>query len=526
MLIATGWDAPTPTEYRDFSHDFARWGFDGTVIEPTRKTSNGTVVRASNAFSSERWEADEFTSAISDLKMAGENSLQRNFLRLKANPGNVDWFDDAGWKNIVHHWQLLARVAREGHLAGIAYDPECYTSPWQQFDYRAQPDKERHTFAAYAAQARLRGREVMAAVVAEYPNITILGYRLLSNLLPAVTYGRDPSPALAQHTYGLAPAFIDGWLDRIPSTVTLIEGNEDSYLYNEPASFALAYARIRINAPLLISPENRDKFRVRCQIAHAVYLDAYCSLPGSPWHIDLGGESASVRLAANATAAFAYSDGYVWFNGETGRWWPAARSPYSLWPDKLPGVDRALKSARDPAGTAREYLAAAQPTENLLVNGSFEQKGGGDSESPGWSIWQGRNSKGQFEFCRNPLTQYGHCALITRTDDGCLVQELAVQPSEWYVISVRVRNKGSSYAGIKVRWQTTDGSWADTDREIIITPTSSTAADDWQECLGLATVPPRADKLVLLLLVRNQHTDGDAVWFSDAKVMRISSINR
>ena len=50
----------------------------------------------------------------------------------------------------------------------------------------------------------------MRAVAEEYPEITVITYRLFCDLLDAS--GSHNLPAkLEPHTYGLQPSFVDGW---------------------------------------------------------------------------------------------------------------------------------------------------------------------------------------------------------------------------------------------------------------------------------------------------------------------------
>ena len=108
---------------------------------------------------------------------------------------------------------------RESGLSGILYDAEPYTPPYSQFLYRAQPQHEEHSFTEYCVQARQRGREVMQAVAEEYPELTIMTYRLFCDVLPVLDSG-NPSAALEPSVYGLQPAFVDGWCDVLPPADT------------------------------------------------------------------------------------------------------------------------------------------------------------------------------------------------------------------------------------------------------------------------------------------------------------------
>ncbi len=315
-LIATGWDSPTPARFRNELAAFEAWqAFDGTTIAATRKLPDGRVVDARNAFGREPWQWSEFAAALADLQAVKPVSATENFLFAYANPGDVDWFDDAGWSQIVDHWRLLARLARQAGLRGVLYDAEPYTPPHSQFLYRAQPGADEHSFAEYEAKARQRGREVMQAVADEYPDITIMTYRLFCDLLPAVESG-NVSAAIQANSYGLQPGFVNGWFDVAPPTLRIVDGNEDAYRFNSPAEFNRAFVRLKLVAGGFISDEHRQKFRMQYDVGHGIYLDAHVNPPSSPWYIDRQGGTSAQRLTANVASALAASDGYVWIYGE------------------------------------------------------------------------------------------------------------------------------------------------------------------------------------------------------------------
>ena len=228
-LIVTGWDSPNAAQFREHLAEFEKLGlFEGTNIDPTRRPKDGAVVSAKNAFSREPWRWEEFADALADLRAAktSTTTCRETFLMLYANPGDVDWFDDAGWRKVVNHWRILARLAKQGGLRGLLYDAEPYTKPHSQFRYGAQAGREQHSFAEYRAQARVRGGEVMRAVAEEFPEVKIFCYRLFSDLLPMLESG-DFTRALEADTYGLQPAFVDGWMEALPPGLTIVEGTED-----------------------------------------------------------------------------------------------------------------------------------------------------------------------------------------------------------------------------------------------------------------------------------------------------------
>ncbi len=354
-LIQTGWDTPDTAQFRRDLPAMEQWPFDGVVVSAQGRARDGTVFDAKPAFSTNRWERPAFSGALADLQAAHSTRLTDNFLILLANPGNVDWFDDAGWQEIVAHWRLLAWLAHKGRLKGLLFDPEPYTDPFKQFQYAAQPQRAQHSFADYEQKARERGREVMRAVTAEFPDAVVYSYFLFGECARALRAGGDPQARLASETYGLLPAFADGWLDVLPPSVTLIDGNERAYRYNSEAAFNAAFVQLKSDCQAFVSPENRAKFRAQLQVSHGIYLDAYVNPPGSSWFIDGLGGSRVNRLEANVAAAFHAADEYVWIYGEKARWWPprqAGPKTPPTWPEVLPGAESALKNAKDSWGAA------------------------------------------------------------------------------------------------------------------------------------------------------------------------------
>ena len=155
----------------------------------------------------------------------------------------MDWFDDAGWKEIQEHCRLLARLAHQGGLKGLLFDPEPYTEPFKQFKYSSQARRTEHSFEDYCRKARQRGREVMDAVASEFPDLVLFTYFLFGECSRALGEGGDPQLELAGHGYGLLPAFANGWLDRLPPVVNVIDGNEGAYRYNSEARFNAAFVQ-------------------------------------------------------------------------------------------------------------------------------------------------------------------------------------------------------------------------------------------------------------------------------------------
>ena len=509
QLLQTGWDSPTAAQFKTGIEQFEKWNiFDGAAVLPTRRLGDKDVI-CSAAFLTNHWEWSEFADCVRDLQAARSRRCTNNFLMLLANPGNVSWFDDTGWNEIVDHWRLLARAARHGGMAGIIFDPEPYTKPWSQFLFYAQPDKDRHMFAEMNAKARERGRAVMKAVREEFPNMTLLAYRLFSDLPPS----GDPSQPninLQSSLYGLLPAFVDGWCDELPAGVSIIDGNEAAYRYDSELDYSSAFARLKLGALDFVSPENREKLRRQFFVSHGIYLDAYVPAPGAKPYFDFKERSPQNRLIAFASAALGAADGPVWIYGESAQWWPKQTNSIT-WPDKFPGIQDALGAAKDPTAFARDYLRNAKLQENLLRDIEF---GSGDKGRGPWFPWQGTDSKGK-------LNRSDKGVVLAAMENGAFSQGVPFKPGEIYAIGARVKSTGPGDVGVLINWQNSAQKWVAGAHRVEFTATQPADAENWGQIAGMVRVPPDASSLVFLFFARKQGLTGEAT-FRDPIVARIN----
>jgi hypothetical protein len=525
-LIVTGWDSPDTAQFRRDVRTMEQWPFDGAIIYAQGRGSDGGLFDARAAFGSNHWESAGFANALADLKAAHSDKLTDNFLILGANPGDVDWFDDAGWKEIQEHCRLLARLAHEGGLKGLLFDPEPYTEPFEQFKYSSQARRTEHSFDDYCRKARQRGREVMDAVVSEFSDVVFFTYFLFGECSRALGGGGNPQLELAGHGYGLLPAFANGWLDRLPPAVKVIDGNEGAYRYNSEAMFNAAFVEIKNECQALVWPENRSKFRAQLQVSHGIYLDAYVNPPSSPWYIDgLGGPRVN-RLERNVASALRAADEYVWVYGEQARWWPPrqpdAKAP-ATWPEVLPGVEFALLNAKDPMEAAQRKLKELRSQgglTNLLVNGDFEASRDGQPES--WSHWQDeKESHGLFS--HDPVVGAARpgSACLSGVEHGCFVQAVTAEPGQRYILCAKVRQSGAGAAWLTARWQTREGRWTAEDQDRHFSAPAPNGTSAWGEVVSNVTVPEGAGRLVVLAGVSGQQNQNDRAWFDDVLAVRL-----
>ncbi|HPD14226.1 MAG TPA: hypothetical protein PLE19_04720 [Planctomycetota bacterium] len=530
-LIATGWDQPDTERLVRHLAEMEKRPFDGVVVAAVGYADATRRVPLRAAFAKEPWQRDWFQPCLAHLKACKFSRFTDNFLILGANPGNVDWFDDAGWAHVAEHWRIAAWLAKQGGLRGLLFDPEPYTPPHNQFSYTAQPGRGGRSFDAYAAKARERGRQVMAAVAAEFPDAVLFCYFM--NVVASTATGRaNPNRLLASHGYGLLPAFVDGWLDAAPPTVTFVDGCEMAYLYNSVGQYLEAALLIKGACQELVSPENRAKYRAQVQAGFGLYLDAYWNPPTSPWHVDGLGGSRVDRLRANARTALRVADEYVWVYGEQFRWWPTPnqRVKEETWPEALPGCEAALRFARDPLDYARTQMAelqAAGKLANLARNADFAAERALSFEGAqvewkegrppaGWSAWQHEGSKGTFTWDRGVGKGSARAAGVA---NGCFLQACAVRPGERYAVGALCRLQGQGEAWLRVRWQTAEGRWTAEALDVLIP--CEAPRDRWGEMLGVVEVPEGVGRLLVLLGIADQAASDDVAWFDEVRVHRL-----
>jgi hypothetical protein len=512
-LIVTGWDSPTPAQFRKNVAEFEKWGlFDGTTIKPTRRSKDGNTIETQNAFSPEEWKWEEFVDAVADLREAKQTSCRETFLMLYSNPGNVDWFDDMGWKEVVNHWRFLARLARQGGLRGLLYDAEPYVKPYSQFRYLSQPGRGQHTFAEYRDKARERGREVMRAVGEEFPDVTIFSYRLFSDMLPMLDSGNIVR-ALEPDTYGLQPAFVDGWMDVMPKGLTIIEGTEDiGYRANSRAEYNAAFTFQRLRLHEFLSPENREKYSRCLRIGQSLYLDAHINPTNAPWHIDSTGSSPASRLSANLSSALAASDGLVWIYGEKARWWPDGNQNSNNWPAIFPNAINAIFRAKDPNGFARSLFTAKSSRTNLLSNGDFAKA---NSNTPdGWFTWQPDDSHGTIICADSRLT-------IGNASEACVGYIVETKPGAILAAHLRLKVTGVGQGSLVIGWKTSDGKWTAHAQNARFFPREPADADDWREINAVIEVPPTAGRIVFMASASAQTNERDRCEFDNAELVAV-----
>lgn len=514
-LIMSGWDQPDVAQFRRDLAQFEKTPFDGVILFVPGKQPDGTPFTSfNNLFSREPWNEAMFADPVADLKAARSTKVTENFLILWSLPGDVDWFDDAGWAVVAEKFRIMARVARSGGLRGILFDPEQYGEKHKAWRYLSQTNWAQRTFADYSAKVRQRGGETMRAMAGEFPDLTLFGYWLTSVCLRAVDDSGSLA-GLAAEDYGLYPAFVDGWLAAAPPTVRFVDGQEFAYRWDGEAAFQAGALRVKNDCQVFITPANRAKYRAQVQASFGFYLDAYVNPPGSAYYLGREGEPRVQRLENNLEAAVGAADEYVWIYGEKNRWWPPrdeGAKPSTNWAEALPGIELALLRAKDPAAAARQLLTAASVT-NLLRNADFSEAT--DGRPAHWWVWQDeKEATGAFA-----LDSRLGAARLMKMANGCFGQNISVKPGERYAFGGKLRQAGQGLVTLRVGWKNAAGKWTRGDaakRLVLPNPPEG----EWRELFGSVRVPDGIAELVVTLYANGQTKDPDQAWFDDVRMAK------
>src|SRR5947207_2241675 len=315
-LIEFGWDEPDAAFMRAHIREMEQTPFDGCVFHLTREFMNGC------------WDKRAFTRAelqrsSDDLNSIKFSRFTDNFLRFNVCPGDVEWFDDAGFASVVGNARLASQIVRQTHTRGILFDIEQYNAPlWQYSKLRERSAK---SFEDYCTQVRSRGRQFMQAIQEADPNAIILltfGYTL------AMEQCHGDRSKLPTIEYSLLPAFLDGMLDAAGAGARIIDGYETSYGFKEKNEFETG--RQHMTKDVVQWVANPQRYHDVFKVGFGIWMDFDWRKHG--WDIENPQKNyfTPELLEKSIRAAMEVSDEYVWIYSESPKWWTASGKPEKL----------------------------------------------------------------------------------------------------------------------------------------------------------------------------------------------------
>ena len=222
-------------------------------------------------------------------------------------------------------------------------------------------------------------RQVFAEVFKEYPEAVILSFWLQSNAEIRHCHEQDPLYSLSC-TSDLLPMLVNGILDVMPPTATLVDGCEFGYQYDAAGgSFEQSAIRQRDAVLGLIAPENRNRFRQCFEPGFGLYTLSYINEAKTKdgkdevYYFPPYRGSRLGYFERNLAAAVRCAGKYVWIWSEKLSWidfdktvnlptgqWGVSRETLS---NRLPGVNYIVRACANP----KAFLAKDFPA--LRANG-------------------------------------------------------------------------------------------------------------------------------------------------------------
>lgn len=210
---------PSPQFIANNSERLRNLPFDGlsVMIKDLNDDGQGPSSINYRIFSSEEVPYETIARKLAPLRGLNLGNLKYNLataqlVSLGGDPPHgltkVDFFDDARWVTVINNGANLARAAKEAGLAGILIDNEDYSaktpgsSNWM--GYAASRYSRFLSIDQYRNKARLRGYQLMSAILKEFPNAIILFamsapvFSLPSNPY----YDREGTPGIHQELGG------------------------------------------------------------------------------------------------------------------------------------------------------------------------------------------------------------------------------------------------------------------------------------------------------------------------------------
>jgi hypothetical protein len=226
IMPASEFEAEAGMTYlHDHVAEIERGPFDGVLVD---------VGVEGPEFATTNFTRAQFEPSVALLKSTPFSKLTENFQILKASWNNVDPFDDAAFAHVAANAGVTAEVTRDAGLRGLFFDVEQQDGPVWAFP---RPT-DTHTFAEYEDKAFQRGSEVMAAIVAAYPQVTVLMNVATSEVFRGVCVA--VGEGLDQDAYRLLPAFIDGMFaarDQARAPAAIVDGFGASWGTRDPQTF-------------------------------------------------------------------------------------------------------------------------------------------------------------------------------------------------------------------------------------------------------------------------------------------------
>jgi hypothetical protein len=279
-----------------------------------------------------------YDSIYSEFRMlkGAFKKFKYNFLYVFINyPG--DFWNDSVWTITSANFANMAKVAKELGCKGIIYDNEEYR-PKKWLDYSEKYRNPKYDLLQHRDQAILRGKQLMEAMVAVFPDIEVMSYH--GPYLSEPNY-RIPNIVMGQadkwdHYEMLGPFFVGMMLGK-GEKATIIDGGE-LYQYRTEKDFTYSYNCRKFE---IASEETNSWFipvKLRrtwpndINVAFGVYYVEW--LKQYPMNYEI--------MKTTLKNALKTTDKYVWYYTEPESWLTPGKMPHK-WADLIREVRKSVE---------------------------------------------------------------------------------------------------------------------------------------------------------------------------------------
>lgn len=502
---------------------FDKTALDGCVLYVEAKGTDGRHLTSRNLIHQRAWtDADLAPDIPKYRQLLAHRAFRNSFLNSYRAPTNrVAWTDDASWARIANNMRVVAKFAKACGFIGLQMDPEDYHKQNQYL----RLESDGRDYESLAKLARQRGREIFRGVFEEFPDAKILSYWLLSmgNTYVGDVHGKHLRDMMFRNATDLWPHFVEGILDVLPPTATLIDGIETAYDWR--ASKAQYYAgalTVHDSLAQLVSPENREKYRRQVQNSFGVYLDGYSTVTNGGWYMEPVNGSRLNHLRANLKQATDAADEFIWFWGEHGSWTGASNKILSeTWEAKMPGLDAALLLIKNPSELGHRLRVRMEAGELKALNENVACVGTDPSKVPApydqWSEHPKYHLRPGVFGC--DLTQ-GDGDSFSLVAEGCQRGCFTVgsgkerfMPGEVFGLSFSAKGR---HVSVTIGWKK-EGQWDWKIPRMLVPVNSKTGPDRWARTDWSFVIPDGADGFGVMLNVGQDA--GEKCWYDNIAVI-------
>ncbi len=266
---------------------------------------------------------DSIYSEFGVLKGAFKK-FKHNFISVFINyPG--DLWDDKAWANTAQNFANMAKVAKELDCKGILFDNEEYL-PKKWLNYDEDYRNPNYNLQQHGNQTILRGKQIMEAMIAVFPNIAVM--HMHGPYLSEPNY-RIPKVNLKQaagwdKSELLGPFFVGMVMGKGPNSSVIDGGEQYQYRAEEEFKFSYDCRKYEIASEetnsWFIPASLRRNWPTQVEISFGVFDVAWVTnYPMNPSIM-----KTTLINALNTT------DKYVWYYTEDNNWFNVNKLP-KLW---------------------------------------------------------------------------------------------------------------------------------------------------------------------------------------------------